>query len=500
MRLLCVSRVVVGALAVVASAGCVAGPEGPSDGLGEKELAVTYCAPGETIEGIDVSKWQGEIDWDAVAGDGIRFAFIRATHGTDILDEWFDTNWRRAREVGIARGAYQFFEGGQDPVEQADVFLSMVPALEPGDLPPVIDVESPDGNPGAAEYQDNVRVWLDRVEAALGVPPIIYTGKYYWDDALAGTDEFSDHPLWDAWWSNGCPDTPRGWESWTFWQYSSTGRVAGIGGDVDRDRFDGTMDDLLALAAGGVCGDGACNGGESTVTCEQDCPPCQLLGREGGTLDEAGPCFRGGGDPQYLRRVAEGYESSLIWTHTTDLDRPANYGEWRLSFAEGGKYLVEAYTQAPWAQSTRAAYQITHGGVTDVVTVDQSAVDGWTPLGEIEFAAGHGQLVRVDDNTGEPGADEVQLVFDALRFTRVEDPVVDPGPDPDGPPDPDPSPGDPDDPTADPDYQGSTPPRGPGGATASCSVSAGGGGADAAAFFVLGGVLSGLVARRRTRG
>jgi len=463
-------RTVLASLAVL-SGGCV----DPSAGVGRKELPVTYCAPGETLEGIDVSKWQGEIDWDAVAGAGIQFAFIRATHGAEILDEWFDTNWRRAREVGIARGAYQFFEGGDDPVEQADAFLSMLPALEPGDLPPVIDVESPDGNPGVAQYQDNVRTWLDRVEAALGVPPIIYTGKYYWDDHLGGTDEFQDHPLWDAWWSDSCPDTPRGWSEWTFWQYSSTGRVPGISGNVDRDRFDGTMDDLLALGAGGVCGDGACNGGESTVACEVDCPPCQLLGRDGGTLDETGPCFRGGGDPQYLRSVTAGWEESLIWTHTTDFDRPSNFGEWRLSFAEAGRYLVEAYTAAPYAESTRAAYQVTHAGTTDVVTVDQSAVDGWTSLGEIEFAAGHGQLVRLDDNTGEPNAGDVQLVFDALRFTRIEDPVVGPDPDdpdPDGDPDADPD-GDDDGP---PGFDGPDGTPGTGGASSSCAVVGGLGG------------------------
>ena len=411
-------RLGVAVLAVCASA-CVAQTELGGE-IGRKEMAVEYCAPADTVEGIDVSKWQGEIDWDAVAGDGIEFAIIRATHGTDIIDEWFDTNWRRAREVGIVRGAYQFFEGGQDPIGQADLFVDMVGELEPGDLPPVIDVESPDGNPPVAEYQDNVRAWLDRVEEGLGLPPIIYTGKYYWDARLGGTDEFEDHPLWQAWWSANCPDTPAGWSQWTFWQYSSTGRVAGIGGNVDRDRFDGTIEDLLALGSGGVCGDGACNGGESSASCEADCPPCQWIEPEGGILDESGPCFRGGGDPQYLRSVSEGWESSLIWTHTTDYDHSANFGEWRLSFREAGLYRVEAYTQAPWAQSVQAGYRVTHDGAEETFPIDQSAIDGWTPVGDLAFAAGHGQMVRVDDNTGEPNDGNVQLVFDAIRFTRLD--------------------------------------------------------------------------------
>lgn len=407
--------------AVLCAVGCLADPS-PSGEMGKKELAVTYCASGDTTEGIDVSKWQGEIDWDAVAGDGIRFAIIRVTHGTEVIDEWFDTNWRRAREVGITRGAYQYFEGGQDPLEQADLFVDLVGALEPGDLPPVIDVESPDGNPPSAEYQANVRAWLDRVEEGLGLPPIIYTGKYYWDDHLDGTAEFEDHPLWQAWWSADCPNTPNGWSQWTFWQYSSTGRVAGISGDVDLDRFDGPMEDLLGLGAGGECGDGACNGGESPASCEADCPPCQWIEPEGGILDESGPCFRGGGDPQYLRSVGEGWESSLIWTHTTDFDHASNFGEWQLSFREAGRYRVEAYTQAPWAQSRQAGYQITHAGAAETITVDQSAVDGWSAIGDLEFAAGHGQLVRLDDNTGEPNDGNVQLVFDAVRFTRLDAP------------------------------------------------------------------------------
>ncbi|MBI2896880.1 MAG: hypothetical protein HYY06_25200 [Deltaproteobacteria bacterium] len=484
---------------VALAPGCIADGFDPGGEMGRKELAVTYCAEGETLEGIDVSKWQGEIDWDRVAGAGIRFAFIRATHGVDVIDEWFDENWRRAREVGIVRGAYQFYEASQDPIEQADVFIDMVGELAPGDLPPVVDIESPDGNPGVAAYQDEVRTWLDRVEGALGIPPIIYTGKYYWNDRLGGTDEFSDHPLWEAWWNDACPDTPSGWSRWTFWQYSSTGRIAGIGGDVDRDRFDGSIEDLNALAAGGVCGDGSCTAGESTLTCEADCPPCQVIGPEGGILDEAGPCFRGGGDPQFLRRVDDGWESSLIWTHATELDRAYNFGEWRLSFAEAGRYRIEAYTKAPWAESRQAAYQITHAGVTDVIAVDQTAVDGWTPIGELDFAAGHGQLVRVDDNTGEPQDADVQLVFDALQFTRLDAPV-DPGPDDPPAADPGPEPGP--DPDAEPDVEvdadpAAAPSPEDGGLAAGCST--GGGSGHAPSPFPPGWVVVFFAVRRLGR-
>src|SRR5690606_19938606 len=113
-------------------------------------------------------------------------------------------------------------------------------------------------------------------------------------------------------------------------------------------------------------------------------------------------------------------QGSLRWTHTTDSMIVDNYGIWSLAFAEAGQYRVEAYVEPGSADTQQAAYQVTHAGGTDVPVVDQSGGGGWTLVGDYAFAAGGGQSVRLDDNTGEPYASMTRIVFDALRFTRLD--------------------------------------------------------------------------------
>src|SRR5690349_6208546 len=208
---------------------------------------VRVCADGPTVEGIDVSKWQGAIDWDAVAADGIRFAFIRTTDGTGYLDETYATNWSEARRVGVLRGTYQYFEPAQDPIAQADLLLDRMGPLEDGDLPPVLDVEA-DGGQSAATIVAGIHAWSDRITAATGVVPIIYTAKYFWQDQVGAPADFLDQPLWVANYDVTCPLIADPWPRWAMWQYTSTGRVGGIAGNVDRDVWNGTDDELVAFA------------------------------------------------------------------------------------------------------------------------------------------------------------------------------------------------------------------------------------------------------------
>jgi lysozyme len=219
----------------------------PAPPVGQAESEIRVCADGPVVEGIDVSKWQGEIDWDAVAGAGIRFAFIRTNHGLGILDEWYDFNWSEARRVGIRRGTYQYFAPDEDVIAQADLLLERMGPLEDGDLPPVLDVEE-DGGRTAEQIVSAIHVWSDRVEAVLGVRPIIYTAKYFWQDQVGAPDDFLDHPLWVANYGVTCPLMADPWQRWDFWQYTSTGSVAGISGNVDRDHWNGTEEQLEAFA------------------------------------------------------------------------------------------------------------------------------------------------------------------------------------------------------------------------------------------------------------
>jgi lysozyme len=385
-----------------------------------------------TLEGIDVSYHDGTIDWQRVRADGIEFAFIRASDGLDYVDVEFDANWTGAREAGVIRGAYQFLRPAQDPITQADLVLERMGPLQDGDLPPVLDVETSSDLP-PDEVAAAVRVWVDYMTERLGRPPIIYAGLYSWRELTANAD-FTESPLWIAQWTTApCPNIPAPWESWMFWQYSEDGWVDGIGETVDVDRYDGTREELLAFAVGGTCGDGACNSGEITATCDRDCPPCGTIGPLGGSIDDGDECFAAGGPTEYLRAVSDiGEGGDLIWTHTTADLGETNFATWTLYFAEAGRYRVEVYTEIEHAQSQRARYVVEATGDRTEVVLDQSAVDGWQALGDFAFAAGGGQSIHLGDNTGEPGADDVKLAFDAVRLVRLDPPPDDGGGDDDG--------------------------------------------------------------------
>jgi GH25 family lysozyme M1 (1,4-beta-N-acetylmuramidase) len=358
------------------------------------------CPAGATTFGIDVSYYQGNIDWNAAAADGVAFAVIRVSDGTGFLDPKFAQNWEGARNAGVLRGAYQFFRSDDDPIAQAQLLLDQMGPLEANDLPPVIDVESTDGV-GNATRIDRIRAWLDHVEAAVGAKPIIYTGGYFWQDNV-GTDEFNDHPLWHAGYTGGdCPSTiANQWPDWTIWQYSSSGSVSGIGGDVDVNRFNGDFNQLLDLTVG-------------------ERVPCEALPAEGGVLSEDGPCFTGGGPRQYLRFVTDAGEGgNLIWTHTTDAENEDNYAEWRAILSDGGRYRIEAYTDAAYAQSAQSRYVVTHDGIEEAFVVDQTATNGWNLVAELDLFSE--TIVHLSDNTGEPLSGNTQQVYDALRLVRVE--------------------------------------------------------------------------------
>jgi lysozyme len=402
--------------------------------LSSIDAAVRVCASGPTVSGIDVSYYQKEIDWPAVRGAGIEFAFIRVSDGLDHPDTRFADNWAGARAAGVIRGAYQFFRPGRDPIAQADLLLSTMGALAEDDLPPVIDVEATDGK-SPAQVAAAVQAWLEHVRDAIGRAPVIYTGKYFWQD-MVGRADLSGYPLWIAQWGPTCPDLPVPWRSWSFWQTSATGRIAGITGDVDTDVFNGDREALLAFART-TCGDGRCGPGEDADVCARDCPPCGVLTAEGGTVDDTDTCFVGGGPPATLRAVdGAGFGGHLIWTYTTASAAEGNHGTWALHFAEAGRYRVEAYTATSHAHARQARYAVRHAGVVDTAPLDQAAADGWQVVAELDFDAGGHQWIHLADNTGEPRSAEVQLAFDAVRLTRVgpfTQPPLPPDPEPEEP-------------------------------------------------------------------
>jgi lysozyme len=208
------------------------------------------CASGTVTKGIDVSYYQGTINWTSVANSGIKFAFIRVSDGTGFHDPKFTSYWAGAHNAGIIRGAYQFFRPAQNVAAQANLLISALGGhYTPGDLPPVLDVEDAGGE-SAATVASKIRQWVDQVKNTLGVDPIIYTGKYFWRDQVGGPTSFVNNALWIAQYTSLCPDLPSPWARWTFWQNTETGSVSGISGQMDLDQFNGTLADLQAFANG----------------------------------------------------------------------------------------------------------------------------------------------------------------------------------------------------------------------------------------------------------
>lgn len=195
------------------------------------------------LAGIDVSKWQGTVNWKSVQQAGIAFAFARATYGATEVDSCFSENWQGMQEADIIRGAYHFFLAADDPTDQADFFIRTVGSLAPDDLPPVIDVEAGSGT--NSDLAASVQTWLTTVEQGLGRRPIIYTAPSFWNESL--TSGFGSYPLWVAEYGVTSPKAVNGWTNWTFWQYSSTGVVTGVNGAVDLDDFNGTDQELAAF-------------------------------------------------------------------------------------------------------------------------------------------------------------------------------------------------------------------------------------------------------------
>ena len=198
------------------------------------------------IHGIDVSRYQQRIQWDAVKkmkGGNVKigFAFIKATEGNTRVDPFFKRNWERSQEAGVVRGAYHFFLVHKDAEKQANNIIKNV-KLQSGDLPPVLDVEVT-FKKSSDQIRQSVKQWLDITEAHYGVKPIIYTNADFYKRHLQG--HFDDYPLWVAHYLQ--PHQPRISRDWSFWQHSEQGRVNGILSKVDFNVFNGDSADFQSL-------------------------------------------------------------------------------------------------------------------------------------------------------------------------------------------------------------------------------------------------------------
>ena len=212
---------------------------------GPTQLA-TVC-PTTKLYGVDVSYYQGTVNWASVKSAGKAFALIRVSDGTNTPDPQFATNWSKARAAGLTVGAYQFFRPSQDATAQADLMVSKLTTagFAATDIPPVIDVEVTEGL-ASSTILSRVNTWLARVFFNATATTEIYTSPGFWSGL--GNPTPSPLPyLWDAHWGASCPTLPPAWGRLRFWQYNDSGSVSGISGAVHLDQYTGPLSELRSL-------------------------------------------------------------------------------------------------------------------------------------------------------------------------------------------------------------------------------------------------------------
>lgn len=205
---------------------------------------------GFEIHGIDISHYQGKIDWELlknamIKGCPVRFVIIKSTEGSSRLDENFRENFNQARDFGFIRGVYHFWSNKSTAREQAYYFLDQV-HLTDGDLPPVLDIEHKPADKSVEDFQRDVLTWLHIVEDKYHVKPIIYT-YYKFKEQYLSAPVFDDYPYWIA---HYYVDKVQYKGKWKFWQHTDVGKLPGIKGYVDFNIYNGSYYELKQLCIG----------------------------------------------------------------------------------------------------------------------------------------------------------------------------------------------------------------------------------------------------------
>lgn len=205
---------------------------------------------GYEIHGIDISHYQGKIDWEQlknamIKGCPVRFVIIKSTEGSSRLDENYRENFNQARDFGFIRGVYHFWSNKSTAREQAYYFLDQV-HLTDGDLPPVLDIEHKPADKSVEDFQRDVLTWLHIVEDKYHVKPIIYT-YYKFKEQYLSAPVFEDYPYWIA---HYYVDKVQYKGKWKFWQHTDVGKLPGIKGYVDFNIYNGSYYELKQLCIG----------------------------------------------------------------------------------------------------------------------------------------------------------------------------------------------------------------------------------------------------------
>lgn len=201
------------------------------------------------VKGVDVSFYQGDIDWETLASQDIDFAFVKATEGSATVDEKLDYNLEHAAQSGLLVGAYHFFSYDSSGEAQAELFLNSV-KKEALSLPPVVDIEfygqHKFNKPDPKTVLPELEALVHKLEEAYGTKPIIYATGSSYDRYIAGN--FPDNPIWirNVYWKPSLKDD----REWAFWQYSDSAKLEGYEGvesRIDLNVFQGTLEELQKL-------------------------------------------------------------------------------------------------------------------------------------------------------------------------------------------------------------------------------------------------------------
>jgi len=181
------------------------------------------------VRGVDVARYQGEIDWEILAGENIDFAFIKATEGSSHVDETFYTNFESALKTNLKVGAYHFFSYDSEGKTQAENFIKTVSKVK-GLLPPVVDIEfygdKEENLPEVESTKEELTILLGELEQHYGKKPIIYATEKSYDLYIA--NDFEEYDIW----IRGVYQKPilSDGRDWTYWQYTNRETLEGYEG------------------------------------------------------------------------------------------------------------------------------------------------------------------------------------------------------------------------------------------------------------------------------
>ncbi|MCL2859101.1 MAG: glycoside hydrolase family 25 protein [Oscillospiraceae bacterium] len=205
-----------------------------------------------TVRGVDVSSYQGDIDWSILSKQNISFAYIKATEGSSFVDDKFQFNWDEANKTDLKVGAYHYFSYDSDGMNQAENFIKTVP-INPNSLPPVIDIElygdKVKNIPDKTKTQEQLSILLDELQNYYGKKPVIYVTNKTYNLYIKGN--FDDYNIWirKVFYKPNLSNN----KSWTLWQYTDKAKLDGYNGAekfIDMNVFNGTAEEFDKFVQG----------------------------------------------------------------------------------------------------------------------------------------------------------------------------------------------------------------------------------------------------------